>query len=109
MSHKQGDFGLDSRPKVFDKKSNSWILLDSGSVLSCIPKQPEDKIDPSFQLKSVNGGIIPTYGSQEISIQINRKTYTISAIKADIPQRIIGWDLFKKILLDFNGKMVSYI
>ena len=66
VNHPQGSYGLDSRPKVFDKKSNSWILLDSGSCLSCVPKEPGDVVDSKLKLRSVNGGIIQTYGTKEI-------------------------------------------
>ena len=102
LNHKPGAYGLDIRPKVYDNKTKSWILLDSGSCVSCIPKQPEDKVDPSFKLKAVNGGSIPTFGSEEISIRIGRKEYKIEAVKVDIPQRILGWDFFKKHSLGFD-------
>ena len=102
IAHKQGQFGLDSRPKVFDKSSKQWVLLDSGSVLTCTPKQPGDKIDHSFKLRAVNGGVIPTYGCEKVTLQINRKTYDILAVKADVPHKIFGWDLFKKYHLGFE-------
>ena len=98
----QGMFAGDIRPKVFDKISQSWTLCDSGSVITCIPRKPEDSIDPSVRLRSVNGGVIPTFGSEEVSVRFGRKTYTIRAIKADIPQRILGWDFFKKYRLGFD-------
>ena len=61
MKFKSGSYGLDIRPKVFDNKTKSWVLLDSGSCVSCEPKQPGDVIDPNFKLKSVNGGSIATF------------------------------------------------
>ena len=79
LNHKPGSYGLDIRPKVYDSKEKAWVLLDSGSCVSCIPKKPGDKIDPSFKLKAVNGGSIPTFGSEEISIRIGRKEYSIQA------------------------------
>ena len=88
----EGDF----RPKIFDNIEKTWTLCDSGSVVSCIPKKPGDTMDPSIKLRSVNGGIIPTFGSKEIAVRIGRKEYKILAIKADIPQRILGWDFFRK-------------
>ena len=92
----------DVRPKIFDKKTNTWVLLDSGSCVSCEPKQPGDVIDPHFRLRSVNGGTIATFGTKVIKIQIGRKQYEIEAVIADIPQGIFGWDLFKKYRLGFE-------
>ena len=45
------------------------------------------------------GGVIKTFGSKEISIQIGRKAYSIKAVKTEIPQTILGWDLFRKFSL----------
>ena len=67
--------------------------------MTCIPKGTNDVIDNSIKLRSVNGGSIPTFGSEEIVIRLGRKTYKIRAIKADIPQRILGWDFFKQYRL----------
>ena len=102
IRYKPGSYGLDIRPKVFDSISKQWTLLDSGSCVSCIPKTDSDKIDPNFRLRSVNGSTISTFGSETISIRINRKTYDIEAVKVDIPQRILGWDFFKKHRLGFE-------
>ena len=95
IKFKPGSYGMDIRPKIYDAISKSWVLLDSGSCVSCTSKKPGDKIDPNFNLKSVNGGIIPTYGQEELEIRLGRKSYTIQAIKVDIQQKILGWDFFK--------------
>ena len=58
----RGLFEGDIRPKIFDKTTKEWTLLDSGSVVSCIPKKPGDKMDTQFRLRSVNGGSIATFG-----------------------------------------------
>ena len=42
---KQLDSFNDIRPKVYDKSSDSWVLLDSGSCVSCIPKSNINKFD----------------------------------------------------------------
>ena len=102
LNHKPGSYGLDIRPKVYDGQSKTWTLLDSGSCVSCIPKKPNDKIDPNFRLRAVNGGSIATFGSQLISVRLGRKTYDIEAVKVDIPERILGWDFFKKHSLGFE-------
>ena len=93
---------VDFRPRVFDNNTKKWTLLDSGSCVSCTPKDPEDKVDPSLRLRAVNGQYIPTFGKKLIDIRIGRKTYQIEAIKTDIPQQILGWDLFAKYKLGFE-------
>ena len=102
INHKQGSYGLDTRPKLFDNKAKTWTLLDSGSCVSCIPKKPEDVLDPKLRLRSVNGGSIQTFGKETIHIRIGRKTYDVEAVKVDIPQRILGWDFFRKHSLGFD-------
>ena len=96
LNFRPGSYGLDVRPRIFDKISKTWTLLDTGSCLTCTPKKPGDKLDPTFKLRSVNGGQISTYGSEMLSIQIGRKNYQIEAVIADVPQKILGWDIFKK-------------
>ena len=95
----------DARPRVFDNISKTWTLLDTGSCVSCTPKDPEDKIDPSMRLRAVNGQVIPTFGKKLVNIRIGRKQYQIEAIKTDIPQQILGWDLFTKYNLGFEWNM----
>ena len=41
---------VDIRPKVFDNITKSWVLLDSGSCVSCYPAAPTDVINPTFKL-----------------------------------------------------------
>ena len=98
----QGWLEEDVRPKLYDKITNTWTLCDSGSVVTCIPRQPGDVMDHSIKLRSVNGGSIPTFGSEEIVVRLGRKEYKIQAVKTDIPQRILGWDFFKKYRLNFE-------
>ena len=102
MSALENSEDCDIRPKIYDKIEKVWTLCDSGSVVSCIPKKPGDKIDPAIRLRSVNGGIIPTFGSEELVIRLGRKQYKIQAIKAEVPQRILGWDFFRKHKLDLE-------
>ena len=102
LKFKPGSYGLDIRPKVFDSKSKTWILLDSGSCVSCVPKKPGDKIDPNLKLRAVNGGSIATFGTEDIEVRIGRKEYKIEAVKVDIPQKILGWDFFKTYSLGFD-------
>ena len=96
----------DIRPKVFDNITKQWVLLDSGSCVSCVPASPSDSIDPSFKLRSVNGGQIDTYGTKRMSLRLGRKEYHINAVIAAIPTPIFGWDIFDKykLSLDWNDQ-----
>ena len=98
----QGWLEEDVRPKIYDNVTKTWTLCDSGSVVTCIPRKPGDTIDNNIKLRYVNGGSIPTFGSEELVIRLGRKSYKIQAIKADIPQRILGWDFFKKFKLNLE-------
>ena len=95
-SHPPGFRGVDCRPKVFDAKSKSWKMCDTGSMITVIKKSQDDKIDKTRVLKAVNGSSIACYGQKEIEIKIGRKPYRIKAVIADTSQDIIGWDYFKK-------------
>ena len=68
--------GFDIRPKVFDNVTKQFVLLDSGSCVSCTPPEPNAVVDPRFKLRSVNGGQIDTYGTKTMTLRIGRKTYT---------------------------------
>ena len=87
LNHLPNIFGLDTRPKVFDNVSKQWVLLDSGSVVSCYPAGPDDIADPTFKLKSVNGGTIDTFGYKIMTLRLGRKTYTIQALSTSNPLR----------------------
>ena len=102
MEYRQGTNNMDIRPRVYDKLSKAWTLLDTGSCVSCSPRQPHDVEDPNFKLKAVNGESMPTYGTRQLELQMGRKKYTIQAVIADVPQVIFGWDLFKKYSLGMD-------
>ena len=106
INHRSGEFGVDTRPKIYDNVTKQWVLLDSGSCVSCQPAGPNDIIDPSFKLRSVNGGQIDTFGTKTMTLRMGRKTYEIEAIVAAVPAPIFGWDIFRKyrLSLDWNDK-----
>ena len=104
VNHVQGSFNVDTRPKIFDNKSKTWVLLDTGSCVSCLPATPEDKVNESVKLRSVNGGTIDTFGTRQMTLRIGRKEYHIEAMVAAVPSPIFGWDIFQKyrLALDWN-------
>ena len=46
---------VDIRPRLFDKASGQFRLVDSGSMITATVKRPEDKLDESINLVAVNG------------------------------------------------------
>ena len=52
---------LDCRPKIYDNKTKSHLLLDTGAMTSCWPKQSDSILDPLTSLKAANGRKMPTY------------------------------------------------
>lgn len=100
---------VDIRPRLYDKATNQYRLLDSGSQISATCKLPGDEIDESVRLVAVNGSKIKTYGFRDIVVKINRKRYTMPAIICDISQDILGADFLHKYKLglewdDFDQK-----
>ena len=98
----KGSQNVDCRPKLFDKLTKTWKLLDTGSAVTVVKKGPEDKIDESRSLKAVNGTVIKSYGQRVINIQLGRKSYPVLATVADIGQDIIGWDFIVQHKLSFD-------
>ena len=49
IHYRPGTHNLDIRPKIYDKLTKTWTLIDSGSCVSCTPKQPEDQLDENFK------------------------------------------------------------
>ena len=76
-----------------------WFLVDSGSQITATVRSPEDKIDPNIRLVAVNGSRINTYGTKEIEVKMNRKSYRIEAVICDIQQDILGMDFINKYKL----------
>ena len=68
---------VDIRPKVYDQKSCQWILLDTGAATSVFPQNqfPTAKQDEKRVLRAVNGSKIATYGTKQVQLIIDNKTY----------------------------------
>ena len=99
----KGQFGqVDFRPKLFDNITKTYTLCDTGAMLSCVPKQPGDVVDPTTTLKTADGKPMKTYGSKELNIRLGRKNYSIKAVVTDVTQRILGMDFFQKYKLGFE-------
>ena len=98
----KGQCSQDIRPKFFDSVTRTYMLLDTGAMLSCVAKQKGDKIDKNLTLRTADGKPMHTYGTREINIRLGRKSYTIKAIITDVKQTIIGMDLINHYKLGFE-------
>ena len=101
IKHKPGSNGVDFRPHIYDSKTSTWILLDSGSMVSCVPPDPGDKPVPNRYLKAVNGSRIRCFGEKKLEIRIGRKTYFFNVLKAEVDSPVLGWDFIRHYRFDF--------
>ena len=92
----------DVRPRLLDRSTGLFRLIDSGSMITAAMKRPEDKPDKNIRLVAVNGSEIKTYGVREIDIKIGRKSYKMPAVVCDIAQDILGMDFIDKYKLGFE-------
>ena len=91
-----GQRNCDIRPRLYDKSSDTFRLVDSGSQITATVRKPEDKLDSSMRLIAVNGSKINTYGVRTIEVKLNRKSYSMPAVVCDIKQDILGMDFLNK-------------
>ena len=93
---------IDFRPKIYDSITKTYILCDTGAMISCVPKKSSDKLDPNTKLKTASGQPMNTYGTRSIDIRLGRKNYKIEATITDVTQQILGMDFFYKYRLGFQ-------
>ena len=56
----KGRQNCDIRPRLYDKASGQYRLVDSGSMITATARLPADKLDRTFKLVAVNGSQIAT-------------------------------------------------
>ena len=54
----------DIRPRLLDKSTGKFRLIDSGLMITAAMKLPDDKPDNSIRLIAVNGSEIQTWGQR---------------------------------------------
>ena len=91
-----GEQGVDFRPHLKDKKTGTFMLVDSGSQCSACPPDPGDQVDTSIALKAINGTQLRCYGFKEVEIKLGRKLIKYRLIKADVETTVLGWDFLRK-------------
>ena len=74
--------------------------MDTGNQCCVVPPSPQDAVDPTILLTTVNGGKFDCYGQKQITIKIGQKEYHMKAMIAKVRAPILGWDFFTKYRLD---------
>ena len=88
----------EKRLHILDKSNNIKFLIDSGSVVSVLPKShilsKNIQSDDNIQLFAANGSLISTYGTKQLHVDLGlRRPYTWIFIIANVQSAIIGADL----------------
>ena len=96
------DGTVDIRPRVYDAKTDTWVLVDTGSMVSCIKPEASDTINPHLRLETVDGSEIPCYGRKNYSIRLGRKEFHIPAVISKTTDTILGMDFIKKYRFDLR-------
>ena len=83
-SNNEGD--LDFRPRIKDKNSGLYFLVDTGAAVSVLPKttEPETDCDVTRGLEAVNGSKIKTYGNKRIKLRLAKRLL-------NIPWSLVQW------------------
>ncbi|XP_060665714.1 uncharacterized protein LOC132798002 [Drosophila nasuta] len=87
--------GLDRRLHIKDRLSNQSFLIDSGSVVSVIPRSmaPHTRINGRLYLYAANQSTIKTYGNCTLQLDLAlHRSFTWPFIIADVQTPIIGAD-----------------
>ena len=90
------------RPRVFDKMTKSYLLVDSGSAVTVVAAGPDDVVQPGMYLQAVNGQRVDCCGKRKIAVQLGRKRFEFEAVVAKIKSTIIGWDFICHFKLNWE-------
>ena len=74
------DDEFDIRPRVYDARLDTWVLVDTGSMVSCLKPTEEDVVNPNIKLETVDGSSIRCYGRKDYTIRLGRKEFHINAV-----------------------------
>ena len=107
----------DYRPRIKDKNSGRFFLIDTGAALSVIPKSMvADEVaglkqDEGSALQAINGSKVPTFGTRPVKLRFDRKTFEHNMTVALVDTPILGWDIIVKYKFDLlwtNGQCVLF-
>ncbi|KAJ8684929.1 hypothetical protein QAD02_020722 [Eretmocerus hayati] len=83
------------------------FLIDSGSVVSLVPKNSDHTKPADLVLYAANGTVIRTFGEKALTLDLGlRRSFNWTFIVADVKNAIIGADFIInfKLLIDLHGK-----
>ena len=68
---------LDIRPRIYDKITKQYLLLDTGSMCSVSRPRETDVLRPDLLLESADGSRLQCFGTKPLSLRLGRKEYHI--------------------------------
>ena len=79
---------------IRDVLSGNFFLVDTGAEVSILPPtQPDLSKPPGLNLIAANGSRIKSFGTRQMTIQIDNTKYTWRFHVADVQKSILGADL----------------
>ena len=72
------DTDFDIRPRVYDARLKEWVLIDTGSQVSCLKPDPDATINPYLKLETVDGSEIPTIWQNRMFFHLEHTPRPIS-------------------------------
>ena len=94
----------DLRPRIFDKETNQWILVDTGSQCSVSKAQLHDVLQPDLLLEAADGSRLKCYGTKPLNLRLGRKEYHIDTVISNTTDTILGMDFIDKYKLEFRRR-----
>ncbi|GFS22483.1 retrovirus-related Pol polyprotein [Elysia marginata] len=97
-------------PQLFVTDSNTGrrFLVDTGAQVSVVPATWFERRSgqSGSPLQAANGTSIPTYGSRNVPLCFNHRTYQAHLIIADVKRPLLGADFFRRhnLLVDLRGQ-----
>lgn len=99
---------LNSLLFIVDGNSNKRFLVDTGASVSVFPASYKDKHSATRtpSLIAANGSNIATYGSRDLSLSLNSRTYRWPFILADVKTPLLGSDFLQEqgLLVDLQNR-----
>ena len=98
----------DLRPFIYCKRQKKAGLMDTGSCLCVVPRNPKlhKEIDPDIRIKGANNKPIPVYAIHQCTFRFGETTIQWLVLACDVETAIIGSDLMDRYGIDvkFSNK-----
>ena len=100
------------RLQVYDRKAGIKFLIDSGSVISLLPRAlaPQKSTPGALQLTAANGSTIATYGQHVLTIDLGlRRAFAWAFTVADVRSAILGADFLAhhSLVVDLKRQRIA--